>query len=276
MCYEEIPHTMNRLYLIHIFIIFLVTISTHSCSEDAYMLTDAEEEVMEEESETEDDASTNEETGTEDTTCPDPSNYIFSEKDGLVLVEFENAEFSADWALKSDGDGHSGAGYMVWEGQQHLSNPGNGTATFKISITNPGTYQFIWNSAVKTGDNGTDHNDTWLRFNDAQDFYAQNADGTSTVYPKGIDKTPNPEGASADGWFKIYRSGNNLDFKWQASTFDNNPHNIFVQFDSAGTYLMEISARSSGHGIDKFVLFKDSVTQANAISSNEESVIGCD
>ncbi|QCW99830.1 hypothetical protein FGM00_06865 [Aggregatimonas sangjinii] len=267
---------MKRLILSHILIIFLVVISTYSCSEDAYMPTDAEEEVMEEESETEDDASTDEETGTEDTTCSDPSNYIFSEKDGLVLVEFENAEFSADWALKSDGDGHSGAGYMVWEGQQHLSIPGNGTATFKINITNPGTYQFLWNSAVKTGDNGTDHNDTWLRFNDAQDFYAQNTDGTSTVYPKGIDKTPNPEGASADGWFKIYRSGNNLDFKWQASTFDNNPHNIFVQFDSAGTYLMEISARSSGHGIDKFVLFNDSVTQANAISSNEESVISCD
>ncbi len=201
--------------------------------------------------------------------------FIFNEKDGLVLGEFENAAFTGEWKLKSDGNSYTGEGYMVWEGQQYLNAPGNGLVTFKIRITNPGTYQFIWNSAVKTGDSGTDHNDTWLRFNDANDFYGQNSQGTSTVYPKGTGKTPNPEGSSADGWFKIYRSGNNLDFKWQSATYDNNAHSIFVVFENPGTYLMEASARSSGHRIDKFVLFNDSVTQQEAISSSEQSVISC-
>lgn len=206
--------------------------------------------------------------------CKNVSDFIFNEKDGLVNVEFENSEFSDDWKLKNDGDGFSGEGYMVWEGEQYLGNPGNGTAIFRIKIENTGTYQFIWNSAVKMGNSGSDHNDTWLRFNDAADFYAQKE--ASIVYPKDTGKTPNPEGASKDGWFKIYRSGNNLDFKWQSSTFDNNGHDIFVVFESPGIYTMEISARSSGHGIDKFVLFNTAFTKSEATSnSNALSVFDC-
>ena len=217
-----------------------------------------------------------EESETGETTCNDPLNFVFNEADGIVRVDFENASFTADWKLKEDGASFTGEGYMVWEGPQHLSNPGNGTVTFKIKIKNPGSYQFLWFSAVKTGTSGTDHNDTWLRFNDATDYYGQNDDGTSIVYPKDTGKTPNPEGASKDGWFKIYRSGNDLDFKWQSSTFDNNAHNVFVDFDTQGTYIMEVSARSSGHGIDKFVLFNDSVLKSDAITSTEFSVISCD
>ena len=166
---------------------------------------------------------------------------------------------------------------MVWEGSQSLGQPGNGLATFQIEITNTGVYKFLWFSSVKMGNSGTDHNDTWLRFADADDFYGQKQSNgeTSTVYPKGTGKTPNPEGATADGWFKIYRSGNDLDFKWQSTTFDNNGHGVYVKFDTPGTYLMEISARSSGHGIDKFVLFNDLTTQNAAVSSTELSTISC-
>lgn len=213
------------------------------------------------------------ETGDE-SSCNNPENFVFSEKDGLINVEFEDAKFSDDWELKSNGEGFSGTGYMVWTGAQYLGQPGNGATDFKIRIKNPGTYQFLWKSAVTMGNSGSDHNDTWLRFNDADDFFAQN--GENIVYPKGSGKTPNPEGASADGWFKVYRSGNDLDFKWQARTFDNNAHNIFVKFNEAGIYTMEISARSSGHAIDKFVLFKTLFNQAEAISeSNTLSAISC-
>lgn len=205
--------------------------------------------------------------------CEDLNSFLFIEQDGVVTVEFENAEFTGDWKLRGDGDNFSGKGYMVWEGPQHLHEPGNSTVTFKIRIKNTGTYQFLWNSAVKKGNSGTDHNDTWLRFADADDFYAKK--GESTVYPKDSGKSPNPEGASKDGWFKIYRGGSDLDFKWQASTFDNNAHDVFIHFAAPGTYTMEISARSSGHGIDKFVLFKD-MTKEEAISDiNELSEITC-
>lgn len=256
------------------FLMCLLIASCYSCSSDTEtgIITDSDEIAQEDETSDEE----VEETPINSTICTNPIDFIFNENNGLIAVEFENAEFSGDWKLKSDGEKHTGDGYMVWEGDQYLGNPGNGLATFKIKITNAGTYRFMWHSAVKMGNAGSDHNDTWLRFNDADDFYGQNGDGTSTVYPKGTGKTPNPEGASADGWFKIYRSGNDLDFKWQSSTFDNNGHNIFIVFDNPGTYLMEISVRSAGHGIDKFVLFNDTFSVADATESAEMSVISCD
>lgn len=233
---------------------FLIA-TTYSCSNEDSAFYDA---VLEEESAS---------------ACVDPTNVVFNEKDGLVSVEFEEAEFSDDWIMKSDGNSFSGKGYMVWEGTQYLHEPGNGRATFKIKITNSGTYRFVWKSAVKKGDNGTDHNDTWLRFADASNFYAKN--GSSIVYPKDSGKTPNPAGATKDGWFKIFRTGNDLDFKWNALTYDNNGHEIFVAFDAPGIYLMEVSARSSGHGVDKFVLFNESLSFEEAISSLETSSITC-
>ena len=191
----------------------------------------------------------------------DPQDYIFQESDGFVLAEIERNAYSDPWDVGSEEAGYSGDGYVVWTGTQYLGSPGNGLTTFKIEINSPGTYEFAWNTSVTIGNSGTDHNDTWLRFPDADDFFAQN--GGSVVYPHGSGKTPNPAGAGADGWFKVYRSGNDLSFKWQAYTFDNNPHKIYVTFNSAGTYTLEISARSTGHAIDKFVLFQDSYSLAN-------------
>lgn len=251
-----------------------------ACSEDA-MDTELDDSVTDEmtpsHNNTVDNPSNTDEKETsgknDPASCQNASDYIFQEKDGLVHVEFENAEFSDFWKLKTDGTDFLGKGYMVWDGPQQLAKPGNETISFTLKIAQPGTYQFLWKSAVKSGDSGSDHNDTWLRFGDADDFYAQK--GNSVVYPKDIGKSPNPEGASKDGWFKIYRSGNNLDFKWQAKTFDNNAHDIFVVFENEGMYTMEVSARSSGHAIDKFVLFKDMQKEDATSDTTNLSEISC-
>ena len=124
-------------------------------------------------------------------TCDDPSEFIFQENDGLVNVEFENAIFLEDWELTNSDSDHTGEGYMVWSGNQFLKQPGNGLTSFKINITTTGTYRFLWRSSVVTGDSGSDHNDTWLRFNDASDFFGEQ-NGGSIVFPVGTDKTPNP------------------------------------------------------------------------------------
>ncbi|QLG45186.1 hypothetical protein [Costertonia aggregata] len=236
-----------------------------SCSKDSDVSADETSETEE-----------IEQTDNETSSCDNATNYVFIEKDGLVKVEFENAEFSGDWKLKKDGNSFSGEGYMVWEGSQYLNAPGNSIASYTIKIQNPGTYRFLWSSAIKNGNNGTEHNDTWLRFNDAADFYGLK--GTdSYVYPKDTGKTPNPNGSSKEGWFKVYRSGNNLDFIWMSRTSDNDAHDIYVEFDTAGAYVMEISPRSSNHGIDQFVLFKDTVAKDVAISTETAfSNIICD
>jgi hypothetical protein len=210
---------------------------------------------------------------TESIACNDPAKYVFFEKGGAVKVEFENAEFGAGWVLKTGNEKTSGRGYMVWDLTDYFSGPSTDLVTYNIKISNPGTYRFIWNSAVTKGADGTEHNDSWLRFPDANDFYADK--NGVRIYPKGTGKTPNPEGASKDGWFKVYRSGNDVDFKWQSRTSDNDPHLIYVQFDEAKIYTMQVSARSNGHGIDKFALFLESLNESEVINSEEFSEIDC-
>ncbi len=207
--------------------------------------------------------------------CDETSTPLYQEASSILQVEFENATFTGDWVLVNDLSNATGAGFMQWEGDDSFGRPSDGLASFQIQINNPGTYRFIWRSAVKEGDNPTEGNDTWLRFADADDFFGEKNNG-SIVYPNGTGKTPNPEGASADGWFKIYRSGEPLDFKWQARTSDNDAHDVFVTFNSAGTYLMEISGRAKGHAIDKFVMFDRAVyTEDEALAVNTFSTISC-
>lgn len=205
--------------------------------------------------------------------CESSTNFEFNEKDGVVKVEFEDALFGEGWELISGDEGTSGQGYMVWNQNDYFSKPSSDLTTYKLNISTPGTYQFVWYSAVTMGTSGTEHNDTWLRFPDADDYYAKK--DTAIIYPKGTGKTPNPEGASTEGWFKNYRSGNDLDFKWQSRTSDRDPHEIYVKFDEAKTYSMEISARSKGHGIDKFVLFLESINQSVATETSVFSEIIC-
>ena len=146
---------------------FLIPVM-NSCSKDETLLNEQDIE-MEDENET---VSEEESSPEQSSSCTNPSDFVYNETGGLVAVEFEKAEFSDDWTMKSDGNSFSGEGYMIWEGAQQLHNPGMAAATFKIKITNSGTYRFVWKSAVKTGNNGTDHNDSWLRFADADNFYA--------------------------------------------------------------------------------------------------------
>lgn len=206
-------------------------------------------------------------------TCNDPKNYIFSEKDGFVKVEFENAVFPSEWKLETKNSA-SGKGYGVWVGKQSLGKPGNGLIEFKLDIKTSGVYRFLWNTAVTIGNNGTEHNDSWLKFPDASDFFGEK--NGSRIYPKDTGKTPNPKGSSADGWFKIYRGGNDLDFKWQAATSDNDSHQVYVEFKTPGTYTMQVSARSEGHAIDQFILFQESkYSQKEAIEKTTFSDIKC-
>jgi hypothetical protein len=124
---------------------------------------------------------------------------------------------------------------------------------------------------VGSGNDPTESNDSWLRFNDADEFFGRKADG-SIVYPKGSGLQPEPNGAGADGWFKVYSSGA-LDWKWSTRTSDNDAHVIFVTFDQPGTYTMEISARSEHHWIDRIVLHRE-VQNPRDLSLSETPCIG--
>ncbi|WP_425236506.1 hypothetical protein [Ulvibacterium sp.] len=249
---------MRTVFIVCLIIVFAFP----SCSNEEASL---EEQLMEDSTEHED-AQDPKEPGND---CPGSIGFVFEEKDGILSIEFEDNSFPEGWVLKNDANDVSGDGYMQWEDDPSMGNPGNGMVTFPVRITDTGTYRFTWKSSYRKGDNGTEHNDSWLRFPDAQDFFGMK-DGGSRVYPDGSGKEPNPNGASKEGWFKVYRSGDDNAFKWQARTSDHDAHDIYVTFDTPNIYLMEISARSDFHAIDRILLHKEDISQNEALSQADD------
>lgn len=216
--------------------------------------------------------------------CPDTLSPFYIEKDGLLSLETESADFAGtSWKLDSLLSGYSGKGYLVWNGDDNFNKPGIGLLNFRIRITNPGTYRFSWKSRIAAGSSNTDFNDSWLRIPDADHFYAKTEDGRY-VYPKGSTQPPvtessgqsntTPEGSGSNGWFKVYM--NTLGkWWWRSTTSDNDPHFIYAVFKEAGDFTVQISGRSKSHAIDKFVLYRQDISKEDA-TSNSLSEIVCE
>ena len=186
----------------------------------------------------------------------------FQESEGVIIVEIESALDYGSWVLDTLRSGYTGKGYLQYKGSNLFNDPGNSLLSFEIAIKKTGKYRFQWHSLIAVGESNTEHNDSWLRFKDASDFYGQKND--EIVYPKGVGKTPNPEGSSSKGWLKIYQ--NNRDgWTWTTRTSDRDPHDIFVEFDSAGIYTLEVSGRSNGHAIDRLALYHRDVNSSAAL-----------
>ncbi|MEL7160483.1 MAG: DUF5060 domain-containing protein, partial [Bacteroidota bacterium] len=199
----------------------------------------------------------------------------YREQNGLLVIELENADDYDGWETAMTIGGATGSGYLHWTGDQFFNQTGNGVLRFPIQISLPGTYRFEWRVAVGFGNNGTEHNDSWLKIN-GNPFYAEK--GGARLKPKpACNNDPAfgcPEGSSTNGFFKIYGGGVN-DFRWQARTSDNDAHQIFVDFPTAGNYEIEVNARSSFHAIDRMVLYHSSVSSSTARSlTNPESPRG--
>jgi len=211
----------------------------------------------------------------------------FIEENGLVVIEMESGDLPNNWETidtystttspnVNNPTSAAGGDFIIWQAGQNLGNQGVGLITYQVQITNPGTYQFSWYNQVGNGTETTEHNDSWLKI-EADQFYGSKNGGASIVCPNGAaantcpSGASSPNGASGNGWFKIYSSGAN-NWKWQASTSDDDAHNIFAVFDAPGTYNILVSARSSSHAIDRMVLFQVgevSASQAQNLSNPE-------
>ena len=251
---------MTKIHRIKIYSFICFLTLGFSCSSDSNM-----EEPMEEMEEPE-------EEGTDNPMNPNTDLDVISykESDGIVSVEFETVEGDLEWQRGNTLDAFDGTGYLLWNKEDNFNMPGVGTLVYKLNISTPGTYQFVWRSRISEGDSQSEGNDSWLRFSDASDFFGQREG--SIVFPKGLDKTPNPEGSSSDGWFKVYmnRVG---EWFWRSNTSDNDPHNIFVKFDTPGIYTMEVSGRSKFHALDRFVLFLEGKTLTEAQNAERSAIV---
>ncbi|MFS4417377.1 hypothetical protein [Maribacter sp. 2307ULW6-5] len=232
-------------------ILLMMALPVLSCGKDA------EPNVPEEENVTDPPTDPEDGNGPVEGPDPNPNEVTYLERNGIVSVEFESVTGDIEWERRSALEGFDGDGYLVWNKPDNFREPGNGVLTYRLTIGTTGTYRFIWRSRITEGDTQSEANDSWLRFNDAADFFGER--NGSLVYPKGSGKTPNPEGNSADGWLKVYM--NRLgEWFWRSNTSDNDPHDIYVTFDEPGTYTMEVSGRSQFHGLDRFVLFVEGTT----------------
>lgn len=180
----------------------------------------------------------------------------YAESSGIVVMYPENFTAPANWQVATTIAGYTNTGYLRYAGTNNFNTPGIDTISISIRITTTGVYRFQWRNKVGQGTSSTDFNDSWLRFNDASEFFA--ADSTDhtidVIYPFGSGQTPNPNGAGADNWFKVYLSGT-TGWTWSTWTSDNDAHAIYIQFDNPGTYTMEISGRSFDHLIDRIHLY---------------------
>ncbi len=195
----------------------------------------------------------------------------FLEQGGLVVMEAESGVVVPTWTETTTG-GATG----IIAGSNHLSIQNGGTIPYQVTIGTPGVYRFNWRSFY-SGSNPTEENDNWLKFPNDNGVWFFGFQGTPTdeatlianvtsatptdiVFPKGsprVTAATTPEGNGSNGYFKIFRSGGTSEvYDWQALTSDNDSHDIYVYFENAGTFTMEISERSLGHAIDKIALYK--------------------
>lgn len=208
-----------------------------------------------------------------------PQDFQFNESEGMVAIEVESQPPNGDWARETSINGFLGSSYYVWEGENLFGDPGSGVMEYKIRINNPGKYRFTMRSRITEGNSGSESNDLWVRFQDADEFYGER--NGERVYPRdnmrgpnGTDQTPYPEGSSEDGWLKAYMNQLNQ-WHWNARTSDNDGRNIYVEFFEPDIYTMEIAGRSRGFGIDRFVLYAEPLYSDEAVEAAARPETDC-
>lgn len=175
----------------------------------------------------------------------------FNEQNGLVVMEVEAMPVTSDWSLRTAVGGYTGRGYYEWRHGNTATSTvaaGTGTITYTVKINNPGRYRLQIRSAAP---HRTEHNDVWVRFPEGN---ALGIKGTSTL-------------TLAGNWFKVYQNTGNNSWTWDSKTKDHDPHDIFVDFKTAGTYRVQLSGRSTQFKVDRLVLYRSGVSSTTALST---------
>ncbi len=210
---------------------------------------------------------------------------VYEETEGLLIIEaedFNDSDSINEWVTRTNSvngiSAFSGSGYIFYQGENSFQEAGKSILSYNIRINSTGVYRFLFAAAIGTGDNNTEHNDAFVKFPDADAFYAYKESDNSIAIPNDegvnannpdpadpilMDSFPNatykvPEGSNRknNGYFKVYM--NQLEDWWyEGSTSDSDAHKIYVRFDSPGTYTMLMSGRSSSFAVDRVVLYKE-------------------
>ncbi|MEM9074066.1 MAG: hypothetical protein AAGE52_36575 [Myxococcota bacterium] len=200
----------------------------------------------------------------------------YESRAGMIVIEAENLTLSEAWMIGTENAGFTGTGYIEWTDRSFNNDQTNGPISAELRFAEAGLYRLQWHTRIGRGSNPTEHNDVWVRFADAADFYGLDgpSDAEDRVYPRpvcdddgfmdGIRAMPNvaeatcPNGSTGMGYFKVYSSGAR-DWRWSAFTSDNDAHDIMIQIDAPGVYTMEIAARADFSQLDRIVIHEVSL-----------------
>jgi len=173
-----------------------------------------------------------------------------TEQNGLLVLECENGiNIPVAWEKRTNIPNYTGTGFLRYTGQEYINNPGNQMFTYKINITNPGRYRFQQRS-YNDGSLSNYNNDYWIKF----------PHGGARKFQLGYDRGP------LIGWFKIYQNHANT-WTYQTAAVEENPHDVYVDFDVPGTYEIQVSARANGIMLDRYMFYKVPVTETQATTA---------
>jgi hypothetical protein len=196
------------------------------------------------------------------------------------MFEAESLPLVEQWEESTTVANYYGSGYIQWTGPSYNNQPGNGLMERALYVDQAGRYRVQWRTQIGMGNNATEHNDIWLKFPDATDYYGKAGNDPETRrYPKpicedqnfidGIEALPQVSqatcaaGSTSDGWMKVYSSGA-TDWKWSTRTSDSDAHDIYVEFDQPGVYTISFSARADWMLLDRVVMHREDVTDGVA------------
>ncbi len=173
---------------------------------------------------------------------------VFVEQNGRLIVEIESVAAVTDWHETNEFPGFTGSAAYLWTrpGTTGGQRAEPGAITYHFTINTPGNYEFRWRSRIGEGTNGTEANDSWVRFPTGS-----NIDGEHPL----------------SGWTKGFMNQINA-WSWRTVTVDH-VGEVIRQHFTAGDHTLQIAGRSHGHVLDRFALFKyDQVNFNDGVFTN--------
>jgi hypothetical protein len=152
---------------------------------------------------------------------------VYQESGGIVVVEIESEPVAGNWVKETSLAGYTGTGYYTWRGADVFNSPGQGVLRYQVQIHTAGTYQF----RIR---NRHDHADSTLE----NDCFTRMDGGA---------------------WVKTFSSARGA-WVWNTNhefSHDSKPAAQYAL--AAGLHTLEISGRSKGFSIDRFILYLPSV-----------------
>lgn len=173
----------------------------------------------------------------------------YLENGGLLMMQAES-QGPNGWTALNDGV----EDFYEWQGPDYFGAGDAGAfglLTYPFVINTPGTYRFQMRSLQGDLGNTDTQDDIWINF-----------PGATVESVVGGVNTP------IGGWEKFYQ---NDGAGWTWETFSiNDGSEIFVTFPAAGNFSLEVSARSQGFNIDKFVLYQGVQNPDNIAESGRD------